>query len=499
MIREEFVVLRPVPVRLMHLTAGGALVYLIDFHDPADPLFFRGGQENADMGNVVVPHDDIGAAAHDDEILLLCHVQQQLGFSEKVCVPGRQAVVTAEALQMLLPGQVLGTVGESRVAGADLGIDDVGFRPGQRHGSAFARSPLQHPHENFGIIVVDMQRIGDAQSHVVSCTAVGPVDADDQPVLPAEPVVQVQLIQLYIPFRSHQRAGVGCDLPEFIKQFVIRRQSPVMILLVLNAAGHVADQRQFAADDVLAVLIQRFLDDGHVALPVVGEHPSQRRSAQFVDQLVQIIQLPGQFPGADFFPFCAAFRSVLRDGRKNILVYFVLTHAGPPLLTEKQQCIQQEHRTQDADRPLHVPEEGRHADAVLVRHGLHHEVRGIADVGVGSHEDSAAGDGRQHFHRHGAQQGVDALGEMQGSGGGQEHHVGRRVVQETGEQAGENEHLVRLVNVHFRSQMLQNDQGRLHGDEDADEKDGNFLDGSPGEVVAPADFPGGGAEGEPGR
>ena len=47
--------------------------------------------------------------------------------------------------------------------------------------------------------------------------------------------------------------------------------------------------------------------------------------------------------------------------------------------------------------------------------------------------------------------------------------------------------------------MLQNDQGRLHGDEDADEKDGNLLDGAPGEVVAPADFPGGGAEGEPGR
>ncbi len=77
---------------------------------------------------------------------------------------------------------------------------------------------------------------------------------------------------------------------------------------------------------------------------------------------------------------------------------------------------------------------------------------------------------------------------VQGSGCGQEDHVGRCVVEEAGQKSGQHKHLIWFVDVHLRSQVLQYDQSWLHGDEDADEQDCDFLDRTPGKVVAAADF-----------
>src|SRR6478672_6547690 len=58
---------------------------------------------------------------------------------------------------------------------------------------------------------------------------------------------------------------------------------------------------------------------------------------------------------------------------------------------EKNECHCNEQRYQHSARPRHVAEERRHPDTPLFRDRLHHQIRCIADVTVGAHEDGAAG------------------------------------------------------------------------------------------------------------
>src|SRR5262245_12112481 len=56
------------------------------------------------------------------------------------------------------------------------------------------------------------------------------------------------------------------------------------------------------------------------------------------------------------------------------------------LLQEEDERDEHEERDQDPDRPSHVAEEARHAHAALLGDRLHHEIRTVADVGVGAHQ-----------------------------------------------------------------------------------------------------------------
>jgi hypothetical protein len=49
-----------------------------------------------------------------------------------------------------------------------------------------------------------------------------------------------------------------------------------------------------------------------------------------------------------------------------------------------------EERYEDGYRPRHETEEARHWDTGRLGDGLHHEIRGIADIGHGTHEHRAA-------------------------------------------------------------------------------------------------------------
>jgi hypothetical protein len=58
----------------------------------------------------------------------------------------------------------------------------------------------------------------------------------------------------------------------------------------------------------------------------------------------------------------------------------------PDASPKEDQGLEQEYRDQDGQRPQHVPAEARHLDPGMLGDGLDHEIRTIADVGVGTHE-----------------------------------------------------------------------------------------------------------------
>ena len=137
-------------------------------------------------------------------------------------------------------------------------------------------------------------------------------------------------------------------------------------------------------------------------------------------------------------------------------------------------------------------------NTVFVRNRFDHEVRRVADVAVCTHEDSAAGDGLQEDDRNRADGRCDATRHAECARRGQEDQVSRRVVEEAREQTGRPEHLEGLGDAELRAHFLEDDEGRLHGDEDADEELGDLLDSAPGKVVRAANLLGRGLEGEEG-
>lgn len=60
----------------------------------------------------------------------------------------------------------------------------------------------------------------------------------------------------------------------------------------------------------------------------------------------------------------------------------------PHFLHIEQQGIDDKYRVQDQYRPADIREEARHLDAILFRDRLDHEIRGVADIRIGTHEDS---------------------------------------------------------------------------------------------------------------
>lgn len=94
---------------------------------------------------------------------------------------------------------------------------------------------------------------------------------------------------------------------------------------------------------------------------------------------------------------------------------------------EEDPAHESEGRQQDRPRPEHVAEKARHARAHLLGHGTAHEVGGVADISVGSHEHRTGRDrreGRRELAREGRRIAAREI---------EEDEVGRGVVEEARE------------------------------------------------------------------
>lgn len=136
---------------------------------------------------------------------------------------------------------------------------------------------------------------------------------------------------------------------------------------------------------------------------------------------------------------------------------------------------------------MHISEEGRHVDTIFVRKCLDHKVRSIADICIGAHKYSTAGNRRKQLYRNRSQRCCDSVCKSKSSCCCQKYQIGRRIIQEAGQSSGRPEHLVRLGDTKIRSYCFQKHQGRLHGDKNTDEKYCNLLDRTPGKMVPHTD------------
>lgn len=100
-------------------------------------------------------------------------------------------------------------------------------------------------------------------------------------------------------------------------------------------------------------------------------------------------------------------------------------------LQEENERYYNERRNQNGGRPGHVTEERRHGNAVFFRDGFDHKVRRIADIGVGAHENRAAGDGSQYGVGNDAHIRDHASFCAQTNADAKEGQVGRCIIQET--------------------------------------------------------------------
>ena len=157
---------------------------------------------------------------------------------------------------------------------------------------------------------------------------------------------------------------------------------------------------------------------------------------------------------------------------------------------------------EDADGIDHIAEEAGHFDAGLFGDGFDHEVWSVADVGVGAHKDGAQRDGDEHLYGDGTGGGLEAVhnglsfNRRDGAGGFKEDNVGGGVIEETAECTGGPEEVPGLGESHVGTFLLENFDGDLHGDEDADKEGGDFTDGEVVEFVFCSYTARGGHEGE---
>ena len=165
----------------------------------------------------------------------------------------------------------------------------------------------------------------------------------------------------------------------------------------------------------------------------------------------------------------------------------------------------EERREQNADRPEHVAKEGRHLDAAFAHDAHAHQIGSIADVSHCAHEHSAHGNGHQRVCvRSHHLNGITAREVEEGQ-------IGRRIVKEGRQRAGEPEehHVVEFAVFvrHERDERsectfvtgTQHFEHRHDAQEDAEKELGNFLDRFPGELVGFAGTLGGGQHGQDGN
>ena len=219
---------------------------LLHFHGPPDTFFKRRCDKDADVGNARVSQDHVRAAAQDHEILLLCRLDNVLTLVEEEGILRRETVETVEVHQPA-PEPLQIPVFVQLVA--------EGFP--SRRAFPLRQLPVHYVPEDGGVIVVDVEHVGQLEADVVPAAAVAAADADDQPVLIRE--LSPRLMSEILPddegIQPHARriADIGIRdgalqrknlLPDRI---VLRHHRPPD-LFILQRAGHVADQGHIAHD-----------------------------------------------------------------------------------------------------------------------------------------------------------------------------------------------------------------------------------------------------------
>ena len=71
------------PVQLLQHLTGPFVAQVIGFHDPSGPELKGGGDEDADVGDMVIGEDHIGAPSHDNKIFFLGHLTDEIALVEK--------------------------------------------------------------------------------------------------------------------------------------------------------------------------------------------------------------------------------------------------------------------------------------------------------------------------------------------------------------------------------------------------------------------------------
>ena len=140
----------------------------------------------------------------------------------------------------------------------------------------------------------------------------------------------------------------------------------------------------------------------------------------------------------------------------------------PHFLHIEQQGIDDKYRVQDQYRPADIREEAGHLDAILFCDRLDHEIRGVADIRIGPHEDSACGDRFQHERSDRADGGRDAFGRAKARRSLQENKVGRGIIQTGGQESAHPEHMPRPIDTKLCAMDFEKHERRDHGDKDAD-------------------------------
>ena len=324
------------------------------------------------MGDAVVGQDHVGAAAHDDKVLPLGHVAQQAALVEEHGVLGGQTVVAVELLQALFDAAVLVQ------AKALVQVLLVGKAHPVLNGLGVGLQPLQHLGKDLGVVVVDLQGVGQGKADVGARAAIGAANAHHQVIPLVKAAVKLKAVQVgHLGVQNVQGVEVGGQLVQGVEDLIVLGHQPGAVRLDGDGAGHVGDQGQLAAEIVALGEVAHQVGqaaDRHVPVPV--EHPAQAGAQHLIDLRVQIVNTAGNF-------------------QPHI---HIVIHVIQASLQKEDERVQQEHGTQETDRPQQIAEEGGHANTVFIRDGFYHKVGGVANIGVGAHEHRAAGDGLQHLH-----------------------------------------------------------------------------------------------------
>ena len=156
-----------------------------------------------------------------------------------------------------------------------------------------------------------------------------------------------------------------------------------------------------------------------------------------------------------------------------------LSARAPGGSAEEHPAHEHEDRQGGDQRPGEVPDEGGHLHVVILRHLLHQEVGGVADVRPQTPTRGSGADGREDLCRHPG----DLVAELQGSPDSTKHQVGRGVVEPGAEGTGGREELHRCVHPKIRRQLCHHEEGRRHRHEDPQKQGTHDLERRPLEAV----------------
>ena len=184
----ELVVMAVLAVQLFQQLAGALVVQVVGLHHVAGPGIEGGVDEDGDVGDAEVGEDHIGAAAHDDEVLLLGHIRQEVRLVEEDGVLLGETMIAVEVFEVLLQASVV-------PAQALVEVLVVGEAGAVMDGVLLRFQPLQNLGEDLGVVVVDVELVGQGEANVRTGAAVGAADADDEVIVLAEALAKIGAVQ----------------------------------------------------------------------------------------------------------------------------------------------------------------------------------------------------------------------------------------------------------------------------------------------------------------